>query len=188
MKSRVGIITSDDIFYSKIKLILRHDADTVRLIAKDVGSSGCDVIFADLRDDEPPKCKCVTFGEDGDIPFPFKHEDVINAFHDAKREIPEGLYVTGDGKHAYLSGRGITLTKVEYRLLERLLDESIGSYVSRNQLLESVWGGACDPGVVVVYMHYLRKKLEAGGEKVIITKRGKGESTYKIDERYRRSK
>lgn len=185
MRSRVGIITGDDIFYNKIKLILRADADAVRTDEKNALSADCDVIFVDLRSSEPPKRKCVSFGEGGDIPFPFKHEDVLAALEKAKRDTPTGLYVTGDGKHAYLSGRPLTLTKVEYRLLERLLSEDVGAYVSREELLESVWGGACDPGVVVVYMHYLRKKLEAGGERVIITKRGKGESTYKIDEKYR---
>lgn len=185
MRSRVGILTSDDIFYNKIKLILRAEADAMRVDAKNAMSADCDVILVDLRSNEPPKRKCITFGENGDIPFPFRHEDVLSALDKAKRDTPSGLYVMGDGKHAYLAGRPLTLTKVEYKLLERLLLEDVGSYVSRDKLLESVWGGACDPGVVVVYMHYLRKKLEAGGERVIITKRGKGESTYKIDEKYR---
>ena len=38
-----------------------------------------------------------------------------------------------------------------------------------------------DEGVLNVYVHYLREKLERGGEKIIISSRGLG---YKIDEKY----
>ena len=185
MKPRVGIITSDDAFYNRIRLILRLDADAVRIMREDLSYHDCDVIFRDIRTDASPSCECVTFGDGADIPLPFRHEDVIEAFRCAVRHGAMGLTLSEDGKHARLSGNPIPLTKLEYRLLSALL-EAGDDYISADELLDRVWGGERDGGIVTVYMHYLRKKLEAGGERVILTKRDRGGASYKIDERYRR--
>ena len=185
MKARVGIITSDNILYDKIRMLLRADAEVRRIEGDEQSTVVYEIVFVDIRNGKIPSGRCVTIGEGGDIPLPFKHEDVLSAFARIKDQGSGKLSLSDDGKHAYLSGRAVALTKLEYKLLERLLSEEVGSYVSRDELLRSVWGGACDPGVVVVYMHYLRKKLETDGEKIIITKRKKGDSSYKIDERYR---
>ena len=186
MKARLGIITKDDILFNKIKLILRSEADTVRIDSEDFFPADYDVIFADLRCGEKPSFKCVTFGDGGDIPLPFKHEEIFEALADTDAYDSRCLALSGDGKHAHLLGRTVTLTKLEYKLLSRLLETENGEYVGRDELLESVWDGECDDGIVTVYMHYLRKKLEANGERVIITKRSRGDCKYKIDERYRR--
>ena len=189
MKSRLGIITKDEIFLSKIKLLLRNEAEVVRVDGADFSSVGFDVIFVDVRTEDIPSAGCVTFGDGGDVSIPFRHEDVIDAFGRAmSAESEAGISLSDDGKHAYVLGKAVTLTKLEYKLLSRLLKEEVGSYVSRDTLLSDVWGGECDPGVVVVYMHYLRKKIEIGGEKIILTKRDRGDSKYKIDERYRGGK
>jgi two-component system OmpR family response regulator len=50
-----------------------------------------------------------------------------------------------------------------------------GTPVTRAQLLAAVWGeGETDEGVVTVYLHYLRKKLERHGKKMIYAVRGHG--------------
>ena len=185
MKPRVGIITSDDAFYNRIRLILRLDADTVRVMREDLPHHDCDVIFADLRTGVAPLCDCVTFGDAKDISIPFTHEAVIEAFRGALSHGAMGLTLSDDGKHARLLGRPIPLTKLEYRLLFTLF-EAGDVYISAEELLKRVWGGERDGGIVTVYMHYLRKKLEAGGERVILTKRDHSGASYKIDERYRR--
>lgn len=189
MKSRLGIITKDDIFLNKIRLILRDEAEAVRLDGQRLSPEMYDVIFVDSRTESIPDCECVTFGDGCEISIPFTHEAVIAAFRNALTDrSARSITLSDDGKHAYVLGRSVTLTKVEYKLLARLLGEDAGSYVSRDTLLRDVWGGECDPGVVVVYMHYLRKKIETGGEKIIVTKRDRGDSKYKIDERYRGGK
>lgn len=68
------------------------------------------------------------------------------------------------------------LTTREFLLLEGLL-RNPGQIVSREQLLDRVWGFDHDPGsnVVDVYIRYLRKKL---GSDAIKTVRGLG---YKLD-------
>ena len=61
-----------------------------------------------------------------------------------------------------------------------MLYEKKGEYVSREELRLGVWDEDTDSGVVNVYIHYLRQKLERG-EKIINTSRSLG---YKIDEKY----
>lgn len=61
--------------------------------------------------------------------------------------------------------RLISLTRTEYRLLEMLLRYP-RQVLTRDALLREVWEVDFDPGsnILEVYIGYLRKKLEAGGE------------------------
>ena len=50
-----------------------------------------------------------------------------------------------------------------------------GKPLSRRELLSAVWGeDDVEEGVVTVYLHYLRKKLERGGKKMLYAIRGRG--------------
>ena len=78
------------------------------------------------------------------------------------------------------SGRRLKLTNIEFRILETML-RSDGEVVSREHLLERVWGLTFDPGTGLVHTHIanLRAKLEAGGAPRIISPvRGMG---YRLD-------
>ena len=65
----------------------------------------------------------------------------------------------------------------EYALLLLLLEHQGGS-VSRQQILEEVWGQSdegANANVIEVYVRYLRRKLEENGERRLIhTVRGVG--------------
>jgi two-component system response regulator MprA len=73
-------------------------------------------------------------------------------------------------------GRQLELTKIEFSLLELFL-RSPGSVLSRSQIFTHVWGfdfGATSNSLNV-YIGYLRRKTEAGGEpRLIHTVRGVG--------------
>ena len=58
--------------------------------------------------------------------------------------------------------------------------EAQGGFVSREEILREIWDNCADAGVINVYVHYLREKIEHG-EKIIISSRNNG---YKIDEKY----
>ncbi len=75
-------------------------------------------------------------------------------------------------------GKMIKLTSHEYSLLSLLI--SSGGYVTREKIAKEVWGEATD-GLINIYIHYLREKLECDGEKVILSSRKYG---YKINEKY----
>jgi two-component system response regulator MprA len=74
------------------------------------------------------------------------------------------------------AGRAIELTSKEYDLLRFLLRHP-RQVLGRDQILQEVWGYdfGGDDNVLEVYVGYLRKKTEAGGEpRLIQTVRGVG--------------
>ncbi|MBX5441647.1 MAG: response regulator transcription factor [Solirubrobacteraceae bacterium] len=80
------------------------------------------------------------------------------------------------GHVAARGGRELELTRREFELLETFLRHA-GQVLSREQLMQLVWGypADVDTNVVDVFVGYLRRKLEAGGEpRVIRTVRGVG--------------
>jgi two-component system copper resistance phosphate regulon response regulator CusR len=80
-------------------------------------------------------------------------------------------------RYAHIGGRRIELTAREYALTEALLRHP-GQVLSREQLLDHVWGLNFDPGsnIVDVYVGNLRRKL---GNDRIETVRGMG---YRLTE------
>lgn len=73
------------------------------------------------------------------------------------------LYVLRAGRWTRRDG----LTVTELRLLERLL-QARGAVLTREQLLDAVWGGveAVKPGIVDKHVAALRKKLGAYGRRI----------------------
>jgi len=72
--------------------------------------------------------------------------------------------------------RDLELTRREFELLETFVRHA-GIVLNRPQLLDQVWGYdfAVDGNVVDVFVGYLRRKLEAGGEpRILRTVRGVG--------------
>jgi DNA-binding response OmpR family regulator len=75
----------------------------------------------------------------------------------------------------------MTLTKNEY-LIVKTLFENKGRVISRERLMEQLWGAEefVDDNTLTVNMTRIRKKLGAlGHENMIVTKRGMG---YIIEE------
>ena len=79
-----------------------------------------------------------------------------------------------------LAGQPLELTPTEFELLA-CLAEHAGLALSREQLLDRVWGTGYygDPRVVDVHVRHLREKLGADGERYLRTVRGVG---YKLAE------
>jgi two-component system OmpR family response regulator len=75
---------------------------------------------------------------------------------------------------AQIQGQTLDLSAREIGLLEVLLNR-MGRLVSKDQLVEHLcgWGEEVSHNAIEVYVHRLRKKLEAGGVK-IATVRGLG--------------
>jgi two-component system response regulator PrrA len=88
----------------------------------------------------------------------------------------DGLVIDPARREARRGDRVLTLTRREFALLEALA-RNAGRVLSREQLLSAVWGYdfEADSNVVDVFVGYLRRKLEAGGEpRLIQTVRGVG--------------
>ena len=180
MIKRIGVITDKAHVYNKIRLLLRGGYEVERIEGE------CDpdryaLIFADLESAGKPDFPSVTLGDGGDISLPFYHEEILEAVASAKEAKDAALSLSADSRHVSLFGEEIKLTELEFKLLDRLMKAD--GFVSREELLGSVWGEGFDAGVVNVYVCYLRRKLEKDGRKIIISSRNEG---YKIDEKYRR--
>ena len=166
---RVLILTGDEYLLQKIRLELDTEAECVT-------SGDGDVVLQDIDTTEGVHSGAITMSRyaDCDIPLPFRLGQVRERI--SPKEVKALLL--GD-KCAMLDGRAVRLTEVEFSLLSAIYSRN-GAYVKREELLREVWGGNADNGVINVYVHYLREKLEAGGERVILASRGEG---YKINEK-----
>jgi two-component system OmpR family response regulator len=73
------------------------------------------------------------------------------------------------------AGTDLELSPTEFRLLAYLMRHA-GRVLSRDQLLENVWGWAHSGNsqVVETYISYLRRKLDPLGPPLIHTQRGVG--------------
>ena len=100
---------------------------------------------------------------------------------EVSREIAPGLLLD-ESRHALAHGGNITdLSAREYALLAHLM-RNRGAALTRQQLLDEVWGAEPDvySNVVDLYIHYLRDKFAAAGyEDLIKTVRGVG---YRLEE------
>ena len=79
-------------------------------------------------------------------------------------------------RQVHRNGRELHLTKTEFDLLEALMLRA-GLVVTRDQLYEEIWGYDFETGSksLDVYIGYLRRKTEEGGEaRVVFTVRGVG--------------
>lgn len=104
------------------------------------------------------------------ITKPFKFEELLARMrarlHDSERASEEPVLTVADAildlrsRRVTAAGREIDLSAREFALAE-LLFRHPGQVMSREQILNDVWGYDFDPGsnVVDVYVGYLRKKL-----------------------------
>src|SRR4051794_22818546 len=87
-----------------------------------------------------------------------------------------GLVIDPAARTAERDGRPLELTRREFELLE-VLARNAGLVLTRDQLLERVWGYDFDvrTDAVDTFVSYLRRKLESGGRaRIIHTVRGVG--------------
>lgn len=126
--------------------------------------------------------RIITVGRyEGRLLRPFSEERLKGAVEIAGGNLSVPTLTLGE-RCAYIRDKKISLTEVEFNLLNCLVSKG-GEFVTREQILSTVWGEGVDGGVVNVYVHYLREKLEFFGEKIIISSRKSG---YKIREDYLR--
>ena len=172
---RIAVVTRDEFLYKKIALSL-DGCDAVMLGSTDA-TVGFDRVFVDVDTCEAKDASVVTMSRrrECDLPIPFGIDAPARYLTNTveARLLPES-------REVILDGRSVKLTELEFALFA-LIVEARGESVSREEILERVWHGETDGGIVNVYIHYLREKLEGGGERVIVASRGKG---YSLSEKY----
>jgi DNA-binding response OmpR family regulator len=143
------------------------------------------VCILSARDEVDDRVRGLEAGADDYVVKPFALEEVAARLHALLRRrpvTPSGRLEVGDlvvdisAAHATRDGRDLELTRRELELLG-LFARRPGEILTRRDMHEEVWGYTFDPGTNVadVFVGYLRRKLEAGGEpRILHTVRGVG--------------
>lgn len=177
----------------------------IRLVILDIGLPGLDgfevcrriagevpVIMLTARDEEADRVAGLEVGADDYVAKPFSPRELtarvkaVLRRSGSVRSSPQGpdvltlgpVVLARGAREVRVDGQEVELTQREFDLLEYLL-RHCGQVVSRDQLLESVWGFR-SPGetrTIEVHVAQLRKKL--GHPDLIRTVRGLG---YKVTE------
>lgn len=145
------------------------------------------VLFLTARDAVEDRVAGLTAGGDDYVTKPFSLEEVVARVRalvrrtGAREARAEHVVVVGDlvldedSRDVTRAGTAIELTATEFELL-RFLMRNPRRVLSKAQILDRVWnydfGGQAN--VVELYISYLRKKIDAGREPMIHTKRGAG--------------
>lgn len=152
------------------------------------------IIMLTAKNEEIDKVLGLEFGADDYIAKPFSTRELMARIKavlrrydnstergkngDAQKEIKIGdLSINVDSHEVMIAGKPLDLTLKEFDLL-RVLAENQGRVMTRDQLLDRVWGFEYfgETRTVDVHVRYLRKKLENGNNegKYIQTVRGIG--------------
>jgi DNA-binding response OmpR family regulator len=173
----------------------------VRLVVLDVGLPGIDgfevcrrvrawskvpIVMLTARDEEPDRVAGFELGADDYVPKPFSPRELaarIKAIlRRAEHQPADEVLATGDivlrrdSHEVSVAGESVELTSKEFDLLACFLEHR-GIVLSRERLLDIVWGVSYPGGTRTVDMHVaqLRRKLQAPD--AIRTVRGAG---YKL--------
>ena len=162
------------------------DLDGVSVV-KRLRADGIDtpVCILSARDEIEDRVAGLQAGADDYLVKPFALPELTARLHALLRRrgaaadgpLSIGYHVIDSRRHvATRAGRELGLTRREWDLLETFARHA-GQVLSRDQLLNLVWGYAVEveTNVVDVFVGYLRRKLEAGGEpRILHTVRGVG--------------
>ena len=153
--------------------------------------SDCYVIMLTARTDEVDVLVGLSVGADDYVTKPFSARELVARVQAMLRRprMASGagaaqpvrrfgvLEVDPDGRQAWVEGRAVELTPLEFDLLS-VLSERPRLAHSRRQLLESIWGqaDAGDDHLVDVHVANLRRKLgdDPSRQRFIVTVRGVG--------------
>ena len=185
-REALDIISSEefDLIILDIMLPGLNGLEVLRRMRKDGNMTP--VIMLTARDSVMDKVSGLDMGANDYLTKPFAIEELlarIRAVLRAPKPVTngdiisyEGLVLDRQGHTVTVNGTEVELTVKEYGLLQALL-ENLSTVMSREQLLEKVWGYDYfgETNVVDVYIRYVRSKLEAVTPKRYIqTVRGVG--------------
>jgi DNA-binding response OmpR family regulator len=173
----------------------------VRMVVLDIGLPGIDgfevcrtlrahskvpIVMLTARDEEPDRVAGLEIGADDYVSKPFSPRELaarIKAIlRRADNRHPEEILTSGeielrrDARDVLVSGEQIDLTSKEFDLLACFLEHP-GIVLSRERLLDLVWGMTYPGGTRTVDVHVAQLRRKLGNPESIRTVRGSG---YKL--------
>jgi two-component system alkaline phosphatase synthesis response regulator PhoP len=162
--------------------------DGIELLTRLRRESDAYVILLTARSDETDKIVGLSVGADDYVTKPFSPRELVARIKAALRRLQSGgestdvsssvlafehVRIDTGSRQVWLDETAVELTAIEFDLL-RALAENRGRVLSREQLLEKVWGYEFfgDTRVVDVHIGHVRQKL--GSLDLIVTVRGVG--------------
>jgi two-component system alkaline phosphatase synthesis response regulator PhoP len=161
--------------------------DGIEVLTRLRRESNVYIILLTARTEETDKIVGLSVGADDYVTKPFSPRELVARVKAALRRIETGPRISGertvlsfrhvridaDARTVHVDEHPIELTAIEFDLLKALA-ENRGRVLSREQLLEKVWGGEYfgEIRVVDVHLGHVRQKL--GRDELIATVRGVG--------------
>jgi two-component system response regulator MprA len=158
--------------------LMLPDADGIDICRELRASGDMGIVILTARTVVGERVRGLEAGADDYLPKPFAFEELLARIRAVlRRRSPQtgGVMQVGDLKidiekrQAHRGNRVLELTNREFELL-KLLAQYAGRPLSREYIIQRVWGyefeGETDP--VKVYINFLRRKLNAEGEKDLI--------------------
>ena len=161
--------------------------DGIEVLSELRRESNVYVILLTAKTEETDKIVGLSVGADDYMTKPFSPRELVARIKAALRRLqlvpgagPESkilafrhVRIDTGARQVSLDGQPVELTAIEFDLLKTLA-ENRGRVLSREQLLEAVWGGTYygEMRVVDVHLGHIRQKL--GSEQTIATVRGVG--------------
>ena len=175
------------------------DMDGIQVIQKIRTWSNLPIIVISARSEDADKIAALDAGADDYLTKPFSVEELLARLRVTQRRLSymtaemlaaSSVFVNGAlrvdyaGGCAYLDGKELHLTPIEYKLL-CLLSRNVGRVLTHTYITQQIWGSSWENDVASlrVFMATLRKKLERGGKKqqYIQTHIGIGYRMLKVD-------
>jgi two-component system alkaline phosphatase synthesis response regulator PhoP len=171
--------------------IMLPGMDGIEMLSQLRRESDAYVIMLTARSEETDKIVGLSVGADDYLPKPFSPRELMARIKAALRRMQKPsagvdhqvflfphVRIESGSRRVWVSGNEVSLTALEFDLLAAMAAHK-GMVLSREQLLEQVWGYDYfgDLRVVDVHIGHLRQKI---GEAYIQTVRGAG---YRFDDR-----
>ena len=182
------LITANNVSLILLDLMLPDGSglDFCRKIKSDKSLKDIPIIILTAKDDEVDKVVGFELGADDYVTKPFSVRELILRIkailkrHETKHDVLEidrefgELKIDIESHEVFVDNQEVTLTALEFRLLQQLVDRR-GRVQTRDQLLSDVWGYSADITTRTVDTHIkrLREKLGPIG-KYVQTIRGVG--------------